>query len=99
MAAIVGALALAFFVWAPHSGRYLVRQEGGITPLRNDEMSQSVRAKAAGIAFAVVIPALAALIIYNESATDTGVPTWALAIVLALGAITYAITDFWLRRS
>jgi hypothetical protein len=51
------------------------------------------------MALAVVIPALGALVVYYASATDTDVPTWALSIVLALGVITYAGADIWLRHS
>lgn len=99
MAVIIGVLSLAFFAWAPRSGRYLVQKERGITALRSDERSRGVRARAAGIAFIVAIPALGALVLYYSSVAETDVPTWALSLVIALGATIYVGADIWFRRS
>ncbi len=50
-------------------------------------------------AFIVAIPALGALVLYYSSIAETDVPTWALSLVIALGATTYVGADLWFRRS
>ena len=60
-AALAGGLALAFFLWALRSGRYVVRAKGGATPLRRDERSQTVTDKSARNGFVVTVLAVATL--------------------------------------
>lgn len=47
----------------------------------------------------MAIPALGALVLYYSSVAETDVPTWALSLVIALGATIYVGADIWFRRS
>ncbi len=99
MAALIGGLVLAFFIWAPHSGRYAVHPEYGFTALRRDEHTQAINDKAARNAFVISMLALAGVAIYFNSAALTAVPVALLTLILVLGALSYFVSDFWLRRS
>lgn len=99
MAALAGVVALAFFLWAPHSGRYAVHPELGITALRRDERAQAINDKAARSAFVVAMLIVAAMAIYFGTIARTDVPVAMLRLSLALAALTYFLSDFWLRRS
>lgn len=59
----IGLAAMAFFLWAPHSGRYWVESNEGLAPLRLDERTQSIRDRAARNAFVAVTFALAGLLL------------------------------------
>jgi hypothetical protein len=54
-AALMAGLLLALFIWAPHSGRYAVHPEFGITALSRDERTQLINDKAARNAFVVIM--------------------------------------------
>jgi 1,4-dihydroxy-2-naphthoate octaprenyltransferase len=98
-AAIAWVATLTFFVWAPGSGRYVVREKGGATPLRRDERAQAVADKAARNAFVATILAVAALTMVYGRVLEGSVPVSALVGVLGLAALTYALSDLCLRRS
>ncbi len=99
MAALVGAVAYAFFLWAPRSGRYVVTPELGITALRRDEHTQRINDKAGRNAFVLMALVLASLVIYYGNISPNAVPVRTLSYVLLLGAIAYFATDTWLRRA
>jgi hypothetical protein len=99
LAALIGGLVLAFFLWAPLSGRYVVQPENGITALRRDERTQGINDKAARNAFVVSMLALAGISIYFGAVAPALVPVALLNLVLALGALTYFASDVWLRRA
>jgi hypothetical protein len=44
---------VAYFVWLPRSGRYVVRQDRPLTPMRRDERSLAISGRAAAWAFVV----------------------------------------------
>jgi Ca2+/Na+ antiporter len=90
---------LTFFVWAPGSGRYVVRDTGGATPLRRDERSQTVTDKSARNGFVVTVLAVAALTMVYGRVLEDSVPVSALVGVLGLAALTYALSDLVLRRT
>jgi len=98
-AILVGSVAFAWFLWAPHSGRYTVHPELGITALRRDEHSQQVNDHAARNAFVVLGTAIAILSIYFGSVLQTDIPVRILNYALILGAFTYYVSDFQLRKS
>jgi len=99
MALLAAAAALAFFLWAPRSGRYAVHPNSGVTALRRDERTQTISDKAARNAFVVSVLALAAIAITFGSVFRTDVPIGFLSGTIALAAVTYFTSDLWLRRS
>jgi Ca2+/Na+ antiporter len=98
-AALAGGLALAYFLWAPRSGRYVVRDQDGAAPLRRDERSQTVTDKSARNGFVVTVLAVAALTMVYGRVLEDSVPVSALVGVLGLAAATYALSDLFLRRT
>jgi hypothetical protein len=99
MATLMGVIVFGLFLWAPRSGRYAVHPEFGVTALRRDERTQTINDKAARNAFIVTMLAIAGIAIYFGSIAPAGVPVAALQSVLILGALTYFVSDFFLRRS
>ena len=98
-ALLAGGMAFAFFLWAPRGGRYVVKPLDGIAPLRRDERMKAIRDQAARNAFSATVVALAAVTIYFGVIALNDVPVTILNAILALGLLTYAATDYWLRRS
>jgi hypothetical protein len=99
MSVSIGLLALAFFVWAPRSGRYAVRPESGIAPLRRDERTQMINDRAARNAFVVSMLAIAAAAIYFGLIARANVPVIVLNGTFTLGVLTYFVSDAILRKS
>ena len=99
MALLATVTACAFFLWAPRSGRYAVHPKFGVTALRRDERTQALSDKAARNAFVVAVLALAAIAITFGRIVQTGVPIAFLNGTIALAALTYFLSDLWLRRS
>jgi len=99
MAVLATATALAFFLWAPRSGRYASHPRFGVTALRHDERTRTLSDKAARNAFVVTILAVAAIAVYFGSVAQTDVPIAFLSGAIALAALTYFLSDLWLRRS
>ena len=97
-AILMGSVAFVWFLWAPHSGRYTVHPELGITTLRRDEHTQQINDHAARNAFVVSGMAIAILSIYFGSVLRTDIPVRFLNYVLILGALTYFASDFQLRK-
>lgn len=98
VAVLMGAAAFVLFLWAPVSGRYVVDPERGVTSLGRDERSQAIVGKASRNAFAVTIFLVAAITLYFGVINPGSVPIHALGLVLLLGALTYLVSDFLLRR-
>jgi uncharacterized membrane protein len=96
---LIGTVAFIWFLWAPHTGRYGVHPEFGVTALRRDERTQQINDHAARNAFVVLGIAVAILSIYFGSVLQTDVPARILNYALILGAATYYFTDFRLRSS
>lgn len=98
MSALLGGLLLALFLYAPHSGRYSVHPEFGVTALRRDERTQVINDKAARNAFVFSMLAIAALVIYFAWAGAASIPVIAVKLMLALGALVYFVSDARLRK-
>ena len=94
----MGGLMLAFFIWAPHSGRYSVHPEFGVTALRRDEFTQVINDKAARNAFVASMLAIAAIAIYAGSIWRGQYFHWFIKDGAVLGAATYFASDLWLRK-
>jgi hypothetical protein len=99
MALLAGVLALAFFIYAPLSGRYTVQPEKNAAALARDEFTRSVSDKSGRNAFVFTEIALAGIILYATVIHLEAVSVSALSVLLALGFIVFFISDFWLRRS
>lgn len=67
--------------------------------LRRDERTQAINDKAARNGFVVTIGAIGGITLYFGSIVLTDVPVTVLSLVLALGILTYFVSDFWLRRA
>jgi len=98
-AMLIGGFVFAFFLWAPRSGRYSVHPELGITALRRDERTQVINDKAARNAFVVSMLTLGGITVYFGALALTNVPIAVLKLVIVIGALTYFVSDLWLRRS
>jgi nitrogen fixation-related uncharacterized protein len=98
-ALLMAGLILALFLWAPHSGRYSVHPELGVTALRRDERTQAINDKAARNAFVVSMLAVAAMAIYFGSTGAASISIHVFQSILIIGALSYLISDLWLRRS
>jgi hypothetical protein len=96
---LIGCAAFAWFLWAPHTGRYSVNPELGITALRRDERTQQINDRAARNGFIVLGIAIAVLSIYFGTILQQDLPIYILSYTLLLGVLTYFVTDYKLRRS
>lgn len=99
VAVIVALAMLAYFIWVPHSGRYVARFTNDTARLRRDERMQAIRDQAARNAFLGIVLALAAAIVVYGLIVPEDVPVIVLSAILALGTLVYGLSDYWLRRS
>jgi hypothetical protein len=96
---LVSLLAFAWFLMAPHIGRYSVHPEFGVTALRRDELTQVINDKAARNAFIVSMLALGGTILYFGTLSLTSVSIAVFKWILILGVVVYYVSDFWLRKA
>ena len=96
---LVGTLAFAWFLLAPHIGRYSVHPEFGITALRRDERAQVINDKAARNAFVISMLALGGIIVYFGIFALTSAPIAVFKWLLIIGVLIYYVSDFWLRKA
>jgi hypothetical protein len=99
MAGLVSMIVFALFLWAPHSGRYAVHPELGLTALRRDERTRIINDIAARNAFVATILIIAGIAIYFGTIAPANVPVAILNLALVFGALIYFVSDFWLRRT
>jgi hypothetical protein len=98
-AILTAGVLLALFLWAPHSGRYAVHPELGVTTLRRDEWTQAVNDKAARNAFVVIMLLIGAASLYFGTIGMASISSGFLRILLIVGTLVYFGSDFWLRRA
>jgi len=98
MVILISGLILAFFLWAPHSGRYSVHPELGVTALRRDERTQVINDKAARNAFIVSMLTVGAIAVYFGLFGAINISISVFKIVLVIGGLTYIVSDLWLRK-
>ena len=94
---LVGAASLAFFLWAPRSGRNLMDSSGGATPMRLDERMRAIRDRAARDSLIFLMLALAVFALYFGFLRPGEVPLQLVMGVLGLGYLVYFVSDA-LRR-
>ena len=95
---IAGAL-LAMFIWAPHSGRYAVHPEYGVTALRRDERTQVINDKAARNAFVALMLLAGATSIYLGITGAVLATDFIFRGLLIAGVLVYYSSDLWLRKT
>jgi hypothetical protein len=88
---------VAYFVWLPRSGRYVVREDQPLAPMRRDERSRAVSGRAAVWAFVVETLLLGAGMVWGTVSGQQEL-TGALGLVLAAGLLTYLVAQGWLGR-
>jgi hypothetical protein len=96
---LAGIIAFAWFVLAPHIGRYVVHPEFGVTALRRDERAEIINDKAARNAFVISMLALGGMIVYFETLSLSSVPISIFKWLLIMGVLIYYVSDFWLRKA
>jgi nitrogen fixation-related uncharacterized protein len=99
VAALLGALLVAFFLWAPRSGRYTVKKDPGALALQRDEWAQTIAHKSGRNAFVILMLAIAALALYFGLVARAGVPVSLVTLLGLLGMASYFVSDLWLRRT
>ena len=98
-AILFGGLILALFIWAPHSGRYAVHLELGVTALRRDEFTQAINDKAARNAFVVLMLLIGAVSLTMGAAGAAFALDGILRILLVTGVLVYFGSDLWMRKA
>lgn len=99
IAALTSLAILVFFLWSPHSGRYVVQPEHGATALRRDERTQAIVNQAARNAFGVTMLVIGGLVLYFGLIAPADVPLVMLQGTLILGLATYLLCNLFLQRS
>jgi TRAP-type uncharacterized transport system fused permease subunit len=97
-AALMFVVLVGLIVWAPHSGRYLVRPDAGALALQRDERTKAISQQAARNGFVAVMLLLGAIGVVYGAVLRTDVPVDFVSLVLAIGAVTYFGSDAYLRR-
>jgi len=95
VSALPAAAMIAYFVWLPRSGRYVVREDQPLAPMRRDERSQALSGKAATWAFVVQTLLVGAGIVWGALSRQQEL-TGFLGVVLAVGMLTYLVAQGWL---
>ena len=97
-AVLGGLLFFAVFVLLARSGRFVVQPEGGLAPLRRDEMGQEINRRAGLTGFVILVLGVGGLVFYYGAVAHSSVPVDLLGVALVLGVASYITTDFILRR-
>ncbi len=93
--ALPAAAMIAYFVWLPRSGRYVVREDRPLAPMRRDERSQAISGRAATCAFVVQTLLVGAGIVWGALSHQQELSGF-LGLVLAGGLMTYLVAQGWL---
>ena len=88
---------VAYFVWLPRSGRYVVREDQPLAPIRRDERGRAVSGRAAAWAFVMETLLAGAGMVWGV-VSQQQVLTGFLGLVLAAGLLTYLLAQGWLGR-
>jgi hypothetical protein len=88
---------IAYFVWLPRSGRYVVREDQPLAPMRRDERNQALTGRAATWAFVVETLLVGAGVVWATLSQQQGLAGF-LSLVLAAGVLTYFVAQAWLAQ-
>lgn len=91
-------LMTGFYLWLPHSGRYVLRVDKPFSPLASDERERMISLQAAAYAFAVLVILLAASVIWSGLCGRDMLPVELVSTIMAIGLITQFIVSLWLHR-
>jgi hypothetical protein len=94
----MGVVMLGLVLGLHRSGWYVVGSKGGAGSLRRDERAQSMSRVSARNGFIAVMVGLAVVGVCF-AALDRDVPVDMVALLVALGWVTYFVSHLWLRRS
>jgi hypothetical protein len=97
-AVLFAGVIMALFIYLPHSGRYKVKPENGITALRRDEWTERITQQSGRNAWVAVTLAGAGIVFYYGRIAPGDVPVNLLGLLLSFGMVVYFASDFWLRR-
>ena len=103
MVLLVLALSMAALLLLVRSGRYVIRPESDLLPLRRDERGQLITHRAGGYGFVVVMVLLGAAIllyaIFPESPLARRMTALdAMQLIIAAGLITRVLSEVVLRQ-
>jgi len=103
MALLVLALSMAALLLLVRSGRYAIRPESDLLPLRRDERGEDINRRAGGYGFVVVMVLLGAAIllyaIFPESPLARRVAALdAMQLIIGAGLITRVLAEVVLRQ-
>lgn len=103
MVLLVLALSMAALLLLVRSGRYTIRPESDLLPLRRDERGQHITRRAGGYGFVVVMVLLGAAVllytIFSESPLAQRITALdAMQLIIAAGLITRALSEVVLRQ-
>ena len=88
---------VAYFVWLPRSGRYVVREDQPLAPMQRDERSRAISGRAATWAFVVESLLAGAGVVWGVVSLQQGLAGF-LGLVLTAGLMTYEVAQVWLGR-
>lgn len=88
---------VAYFVWLPRSGRYVVREDQPLAPMRRDERGRAISGRAATWGFVVETLLVSAGMIWGVLSHQQELAGF-LGLVLAGGMLTYLVAQGWLGR-
>ena len=91
----IAAAMVAYFVWLPRSGRYVVSEGQRLAPMRRDERSRAVRDRAATWAFVVETLLVVVGIAWGTLSHQQELAGF-LGLVLAAGMLTFLVAQGWL---
>ena len=95
---VAGAALLAGSFWAPRSGHFVVDPSRGAAALYEDERSRAIRARAAEVAFQVVLVAACLLWYVVRASGGDGVSDVWIASLIVLGVGTQIAADYFFRH-
>lgn len=103
MALLVLALSMAALLFLVRSGRYAIRPESDLLPLRRDERGADINRRASNYGFVVVMVLLGAAIllytIFSESSLAQRItPVDAMQLIIGAGLITRVLSEVVLRQ-
>jgi hypothetical protein len=96
---LLGALLMvAFYMWLPRSGRYVIQGDRPFAPLRRDEREQIISFRATSYAFAVLVALLAAVVLGADLRGQETLSADLVGITIGLGLAVWFAANVWLRR-
>ena len=90
--------AIAFYLWLPRSGRYVIRADRPFSPLRRDERERMISSRAAACAFATLLAGLGAAVLAAGLRGQDTVSTELASTIIAVSTVVWFAASLWLHR-